>query len=266
MKLLTREQSHNLDSYAIDKCKISSIDLMNSAGEKVAETVKNQTGDDTGAKILIICGKGNNGGDGFAAATYLKEEGYNIEIHSLVEKNSIKTDSRYFFERCVALSCPISFGMGPEDLSDPDIIVDGILGTGFRKKLRPDILPWIEWINERSAFVIAIDIPSGLDCDTGQISPNAVIANKTIAMGYNKVGMFLMNGKDYSGSIEPVDIGFPKKETFSHEDLQWSLFNEKEIPNILKNIRTHTNHKPHKKICTKSCACCQPVYAYATCQ
>ena len=247
MKLLTREQSQNLDSFAIDKCKISGIDLMNSAGEKVAETVKYQIGDDTESKILILCGKGNNGGDGFAAATYLKEEGYNIEIHSLVEQDSIKTDSRYFFERCVALSCPISFGMEPDDLSDPDIIVDGILGTGFRKKLRPEILPWIEWINERSAFVIAIDIPSGLDCDTGQISPNAVIANKTIAMGYNKVGMLLMNGKDHSGSIEPVDIGHPKKESFSHEDLQWSLFNEKEIPNILKNIRTHTyKHKQGK--------------------
>ena len=134
MKLLTREQSQDLDSFAIDKCKIPGIDLMNSAGEKVAETVKNQIGDDTGAKILILCGKGNNGGDGFAAATYLKEEGYNIEIHSLVEQENIKTDSRYFFERCVELSCPISFGMEPDVLSDPDIIVDGILGTGFREK------------------------------------------------------------------------------------------------------------------------------------
>ena len=86
MKLLTREQSQDLDSFVIDKCKIPGIDLMNSAGEKVAETVKNQIGDDTGAKILILCGKGNNGGDGFAAATYLKEEGYNFEIHSLVEQ------------------------------------------------------------------------------------------------------------------------------------------------------------------------------------
>ena len=89
MKLLTREQSRNMDSFAIDTCKISGIDLMNSAGEKVAETVKYQIGDDTESKILMLCGKGNNGGDGFAAATYLKEEGYNIEIHSLVEQDSI---------------------------------------------------------------------------------------------------------------------------------------------------------------------------------
>ena len=117
MKLLTREQSQDLDSFAMDKCEISSVDLMYSAGKKVAEAVQYQITGDTESKILILCGKGNNGGDGFAAATHLKEEGYNIKIHSLVEHDYIKADSRYFFEQCVELSCPIFFGIKPDALS-----------------------------------------------------------------------------------------------------------------------------------------------------
>ena len=247
MRLLTREQSQDLDRFAMDKFGISGVDLMRSAGRKVAEAAQHQVADILDSQILILCGKGNNGGDGFAAAFTLHKQGFNIQVHSLVEQKLINGDSSHFFEKCMQTGCSISFGMELPDFSDPDIIIDGLLGTGFRNELKPEFLPWIDLINNSGAFVISIDIPSGLDCNSGLILPTAVRANKTITMGFVKVGLCLAHGKDHSGSIEPVDIGFPSIATMNQEGLSWNQIDKTDIPSLLQNPATNTyKHKQGK--------------------
>ncbi|MBU0528862.1 NAD(P)H-hydrate dehydratase [bacterium] len=208
MKLLTKEQAQELDRIAIENMGIPGIDLMGSAGSAVAEYVQNMLAGIHNPKVAIICGKGNNAGDGYKTALDLQEIGLNLYLFIIPTKNEIKGDSLFYYEQCVKKNITLTHSVEPPK-QKYDLIIDAILGTGFAEELRAPISDYTKWINNQKSLVLSVDIPSGVNANSGRVAKNAVIADTTVTMGMIKIGMTLEPGKSQCGEIIPVDIGFP---------------------------------------------------------
>ena len=241
MRVITREQSQNLDRMAMGDYGISGEDLMGNAGLKLAEFIRLNLVDIHSPKVGIVCGKGNNGGDGFAAGERLHLWGFNVTIYAMVENNAIDGDALIYSDRCQKNGLQIRFNNQlPSTIPKFDLMVDAVLGTGFSGSVRADTIPWLEWINT-CKLIVSADISSGVDATTGTADPHAVNADDTVSMGYSKLGMSIEPGKSFSGHIHSVDIGFP--DIINELDGRlWSVISEKEIRAILKPL-AKTTHK-----------------------
>ncbi|NOZ03948.1 MAG: NAD(P)H-hydrate dehydratase [FCB group bacterium] len=209
MRILTRNQAVALDRIAIDEMGIPGTTLMGNAGAEVAKKAIEMLNGIHEPRVAIVCGKGNNGGDGFVTALELYGKGITPTIFSLPDEENIKGDARHYFLRCREQNLPIVHGRTLPSENAFDLIVDGLLGTGFRGELRDPLNQWTDWINQAGVPVLAIDIPSGVDANSGLVAASAVKATATVTMGHVKVGMLLEPGKQYCGEIIPVEIGFP---------------------------------------------------------
>ncbi len=177
----------------------------------------------TGKRTLAVCGSGNNGGDGYALASIMKDQGLNVSVLRVSEKFS--EDGRYYYDRCLAKDVPcFLYGMtaGEADGSaawteacgDYDILVDCMLGTGFAGTPKEPIATVIRSINaahEAGAYVIAADINSGMNGDTGE-AELAVISDLTVSIGFYKKGLFTGRAPELIGSLANVDIGIVLEE------------------------------------------------------
>jgi NAD(P)H-hydrate epimerase len=208
MKLLTKEQAQELDRIAIEQMGIPGVELMGRAGSAVADYAQNMIAGIHNPKIAIVCGKGNNAGDGYKAALELQKVGLKPNIFIIPDKKEIKGDSLFYFEQCIKENITLKHSIEPPK-QKYDLIIDAILGTGFEGKLRNSVLEYAKWINDQNSLVLSIDIPSGVDANNGNIADNAIMADATVTMGMTKVGMTLEQGKSHCGDIIPVDIGFP---------------------------------------------------------
>ena len=182
MRILTSEQAYFLDKTSIDNFGISSIDLMGNAGQRIAINIEEILAKVSKPKILIFCGKGNNGGDGYAAAIILKKRGYSVIIHSTIPVNNIINEALFFYNQCIELKISISYGVSIDETIKADLIIDCILGIGFKGKVRDEIIPILTWVNKADTKVVSIDLPSGLNCDTGVVQDVAIRADVTIAL------------------------------------------------------------------------------------
>ena len=208
MKLLTREQSRELDRIAIDKMGIPSIELMGKAGSAVAENALKLIAKVHAPKIAIICGKGNNAGDGYKAAIDLQKIGLNPQVFILYSKSDIIGDSLIYYKKCLSDNISVEHSLEPPERKF-DLIIDAIFGTGFVGKVKHPILDYTKWINNQNTLVLSVDVPSGINANNGNVAENAIMADATVTMGMTKVGMTLEPGKSHCGDIIPVDIGFP---------------------------------------------------------
>lgn len=165
-----------------------------------------------GKRTLIICGSGNNGGDGYALAEIMKDHDLDVTLLRVSEKFS--EDGRYYYDRCMQKKVPaVRFSAGEAagmDFAGYDILVDCMLGTGFAGVPRGQIAEAIRAINEAheksGAFVIAADINSGMNGDTGE-AELAVKSDLTVSIGYYKTGLFRGMASSLIGSLVNVDIG-----------------------------------------------------------
>ncbi len=217
IKILTGSQMAEIDNKVTQELKIPVEILMENAGSAVAQSIFEITEDEQSETVLVICGKGNNGGDGFVAARHLIENNIDTTVISLYRENELSqaallnhnilkhfTDIIYFDE--------IDLEYLTELVSSSDIIVDAILGTGLSSPVKDKISEVIDIINQNSCgTVVAVDIPSGLDSQSGKILGNAVIADYTVTFFAPKLGTILHPGTDISGEIILCDIGIPKK-------------------------------------------------------
>lgn len=199
-KIYTVAQMRTADKYTIDMLKIPSQELMRRAGEGIAEEVAAMAGADD--KILVVCGTGNNGGDGYVCAQSLLLRGLNVSIFALegnLSPDCEREKSRYRgqFSRVVV----------------GDIVVDCIFGTGLSRAVEGRAEEVINAINDCGARVVAADIPSGLSGDSGKVLGTAVRAAKTVAIGGCKTGFYLSDGLDYCGDIVLKDIGISSNQT-----------------------------------------------------
>ena len=224
MRLLTRNQSQILDQVSMEKMGISGLTLMENAGKEVARVSGSVLeGEKKEKQIVICCGKGNNGGDGFSAALHLNQ--YNLTIFSIPEKSDISGDSLHFYTKCIEKGIKIIHGYELPISKEYDLIIDGLIGTGFSGGMRTPLKKWTKWINQQDCTVVAIDIPSGVNANTGSASEDAVKADFTVTMGWTKVGMMLNPGSRYCGKVYPVHIGFPDVLD-QLEGMKWRSFEE----------------------------------------
>jgi ADP-dependent NAD(P)H-hydrate dehydratase / NAD(P)H-hydrate epimerase len=241
-KLSGTAQSREMDRKTIEEFGIDGFTLMEIAASGAASGIRTAAGDRR--KGLFVCGKGNNGGDALAAARYLCEDaGHSAAILFLMGDSDISPDAkknlsllRKLKKHGTDITLPGS--LDTLTLSNFDYIVDGIFGTGITGAVREPVSGVIDRINGSGLPVFAMDVPSGLDADTGRVSGSAIRATHTFTFGTNKPGFWLNGAKEYTGVVHVVHLPFPNylRETVA------SLINE-ELSGRLPDIKREASHK-----------------------
>ena len=212
MKVSTVEQMRNLDRGAIEKFKIPDTVLMEDAGEAVYFVIHNEFGI-RGKRFIVFCGIGNNGGDGFVVARKLHSNGGLVTVFLLEDSKKLTGCARDNFETISTFPIQIqrltSLEQIPPYISTCDAIVDAIFGTGLTRGVGGKYREVIELINESQKAVFSVDIPSGVNGDTGQIMGCAVKADYTVTFGLPKLGNLLYPGFGLCGKLYVTHISFP---------------------------------------------------------
>jgi hydroxyethylthiazole kinase-like uncharacterized protein yjeF len=197
-----------LDEWAIHELGTPGLELMERAGRGLSDLVLEQA--PTG-RVAVVCGKGNNGGDGLVAARRLRELGREVDVLMLGDPGELRGDAR---TNCERLPGPPPVPFTAAALRQAAGIVDAILGTGFSGEPREPAAGAIQAINDAAqaaprALVIACDVPSGVDASTGEVSGVAVRARATATFHAAKPGLWIAPGKDHAGEIRVIGIGIP---------------------------------------------------------
>lgn len=185
--------------------------LMENAGKCVADAVM-ELAPKPGSRIIIVAGKGGNGGDGLAAARFLRAYGHRVEVVLLYPHSEVShPDARLNLEHLKRAGLPLKHPRDPSSLGgmlqDAQVIVDAILGTGAKPPLRPPVAPAIRAINQSPAKVVAVDVPTGVDPDKGPLGIEIVRADITVAMHYYKPGYTA--AQEYLGELRLCNVGIP---------------------------------------------------------
>ena len=212
---VTAAQMKEIDRLTIERFGIPALTLMENAGRAVADHAMRMAAKDR--PILIVSGYGNNGGDGFVAARCLIEAGRDV-ILFLAGKPKVTTpETEANLGKLINLRCKARLIATEGDidavfasLPPCGLVIDAIFGTGMRGPLDAFYAKLIDTINRSGAPVLAVDIPSGLDADTGLPSPAAVRANATVTLGLPKAGFRNMAAKAFTGDVTIADIGIPE--------------------------------------------------------
>ncbi len=217
MKVATAAEIRQLDREAIDTLGIPGIVLMENAGLQVVQVMNAYFPHLKQQKVLVACGKGNNGGDGLVVARHLNNQGVDVRVTLLTEKPQLKGDAKINFDIAEKMNIPIVEITSNEQLPafrnlllQADIVVDAILGTGLNDAVKGLYKHVIESINKAHKPIIAVDIPSGLSADTGMVYGSCIKADVTVTFAIPKRGVILYPAADYVGALEVVDIGIPK--------------------------------------------------------
>lgn len=209
---LSAAQMRLSDEYTINTLGVPSLTLMERAGRAVAERALALLKEADTKSVLVVCGGGNNGGDGFAAARILAENGISVTVLALSEK--LSPDAQKMREQYRG---KVVFSYSKEDFA---LIIDCIFGTGLSRDVGGVYAEVIDKINESGGRVLSADIPSGISGDSGLKMGAAVEADETVTIGEYKNGLILSDGRDYSGKITAADIGITvvgNKNTFMVE-------------------------------------------------
>jgi len=216
MILVTANEMQQMDRRTIESFGIPGRVLMENAGRGATRFFFEQFSDLKNKHIGVIAGPGNNGGDGFVIARYLAQSGVAVQVYLLAAGNRVKGDAAANLHLLKPLEIPVieipdekSFSVHQSDLADLDIWIDAILGTGLKSDVKGYFQNVIEFINALNKPVFAVDIPSGLNSDTGQPCGTCIRANATATFGFAKTGHMTYPGAGYTGALEIVDIGIP---------------------------------------------------------
>lgn len=197
------QQQRDLDAWAIEQLGIPGERLMERAGRALADVCQERRPD---GPVAVVCGKGNNGGDGLVTARLLRERGRDVRVLLLGDPADLRGDARTNLER---LPGPAPEAFSAAGLEEAVLIVDAVLGTGFSGQPREPALSAITAINASGAAVVACDVPSGVDASTGEAAGEAVKADATVTFHAQKPGLWIRPGKEFAGEITVVDIGIP---------------------------------------------------------
>ena len=210
MKAIGVSEMKELDRKAIEELGIPSIILMENAGREVSDIAVDMLVGAPGKKVAIFCGTGNNGGDGFVAARHLVNQDIEVSVYIVGKKSSIKNDP------LVNLNILEKMGVNINEISSPvkinvDLIIDAIFGIGLKGEVKEPVRSIIVDLNKKNIPIVSIDVPSGLDADTGRALGEAVRAKKTVTLEFAKKGFYINKAIEYTGEVITVDIGIPKK-------------------------------------------------------
>ena len=213
--IVTAEQMRALDHRTITEAQVPSVVLMERAGTGVVANLEALYGPVAGKKFVILCGKGNNGGDGFVIARLLRRKRARVHVLLLTPAIELSRDAKAMYQRFHRMAGPSSVSR-PADanaiqqrLTASDILIDAIFGTGLSNPVTGLYRDAIDAINAAGRLTVAVDLPSGLHADTGSILGAAVRANLTVTFGLPKAGLYCGNGIDCAGLVRLADIGIP---------------------------------------------------------
>lgn len=214
---LTRQQVRDVDRRAIDEFGMSGLVLMENAGRGVADALCARK---PNGPVVICCGRGNNGGDGYVIARHLDLRRIPVRVVLLTEPKALTGDAAANFailQKCdvpieilPALDSPERLETFQAALADADWIVDALLGTGATGEPRPPLDAAIDLINAAGKPVLAVDLPSGLDCDTGQPARHTTRAALTCTFVAEKIGFAAPGAAAFTGPVVVLDIGAPR--------------------------------------------------------
>ena len=227
-----------LEKAAIDEYGFSAYELMQRAGAAVFDVIQQDY--PQYKKILLLCGAGNNAGDGYIVAKLAQQAGYEVQLVSLVDPKTLKDAAQLAYQAWVEVD---DDALDKNDLSvinDSQIIVDALLGTGLTRDVAPEWSKWIDAVNQSSNPVISIDVPSGLMADTGGIAGIAIQADVTVCFIGLKQGMFTAQGKDVCGEIILNDLALPA-EVYAAVKNDAQLI--REVDYSLLPLRKPSSHK-----------------------
>ncbi len=244
------------DKYAVERLNIHGTVLMDRAADALFDALKAHIGKQK--NFAILCGKGNNGGDGWALAVKLLNISENVVCVSVSDKPT-SADALYFYDKCLErigysslniTDASVDFFSCAEAIKQADVIVDGIFGTGFSGEILKDgvIAKTIELANEnKKAFKLAIDIPSGADALYGKVSQTVFRADLTVSFAKPKIGMFSYPAKEFCGKIKIADIGIPN-EVFESFDSKYEIADNDAVKKYLPFRAANSNKGTFGKV------------------
>lgn len=214
--VMTRDEVRAFDSWAINTLGIPGIVLMENAGRSCAELIRDKLAKIAEPKVCIFCGTGNNGGDGYVIARHLLNNGFTVTVVISGDRKKIKGDAKTNLDILERMDQPVSqLNLDDSDIAgcveafaeSADMIIDSIFGTGLSGQLSNKYKQLIESINAQNCPVLAVDIPSGLDCDTGEPLGTAIKAKCTVTFVAVKKGFVSAGAAQYTGEIFVASIG-----------------------------------------------------------
>jgi len=213
---MTRDEVRAFDAWAINTLGIPGVVLMENAGRGCAELIQDKLKDAANPKVCIFCGTGNNGGDGYVIARHLVNSGFGVTVVVCGDRNKIKGDAKINLDVLERMDLSIehmnlaegNIAERVEGLcSGTDTVVDSLFGTGLSGQLRGEYRELIESMNACQCPILAVDIPSGLDCDTGEPLGAAIRAAATVTFVALKKGFTSPGAPGYTGEIFVASIG-----------------------------------------------------------
>ncbi len=222
-RLVTGAQMARIDRGAIER-GVSGIRLMDNAGRGAGRVLSDLVGGFPGEKIVVLCGKGNNGGDGFVIADLAASAGASVSAFLLAPADQVTGDARYHLDRARKNGLEVEEIIESRDLerirfalSDTSAAVDALLGTGIRGGPRGIVAGAIDTLRDAACPILAVDVPSGLDADTGRADGPCAAATRTVTFGLPKIGQFRFPGRSLCGTLHCVDIGLPRAAVNAEE-------------------------------------------------
>jgi hydroxyethylthiazole kinase-like uncharacterized protein yjeF len=248
MKLLKADEMKEIDRRASSEFGIPSLILMENAGLRTLEVIEEILGETKNRMIIILAGKGNNGGDGLVIARHLINSGAVVETYLTGQEEELTHDSRINYEillkmggRILPLSNEKDLDRLMLSLMNADLIVDALYGIGFKGSLNQFDSRLVKMVNWCRAPVVAVDIPSGVEADTGRVNGDAIKASHTVTFALPKIGLVLEPGKEYAGTLSVADISIPAV-LLEDNSIKTNLINEAMLSALLKP-RTANSHK-----------------------
>ena len=247
MYLVTAAQMQSLDRRTIEEAKVPGTTLMEKAGSGVVEALEKAFGSPSGKHVTVFCGKGNNGGDGFVIARLLRRKRARVHVLLFADPKELTGDAKIMHRRLIRTAGASVVTSLPDEgrtrhhSAHADFLIDALLGTGLSSPVKGRYQEAIMAMNASSAPTIAVDLPSGIHSDNGEILGTAVQASLTVTFGCPKLGLFLGSAIDHAGRIVTSDIGIPH-EYVKALSLNFQLLTPGTIRPLLPH-RPPTSHK-----------------------
>lgn len=216
--ILSTESMRAADSHTINN-GVPAATLMENAGKATFQIIETQYGPVGGKHVVLLAGKGNNGGDGLVVARLLHQAGARVTIVSLATSTNSSPETRENLEKVNSLECllvTVKSGKDLPQLDQPGLIVDALLGVGVESTLREPVRSLAAWANNQDVPIVSIDLPSGLSSSTGKASETCIHADSTVAVAALKLGHVLGVGPLVCGAVDVVDIGIPDTTIREH--------------------------------------------------
>ena len=248
MKLVNSQEMKQIDSKAINDYMIPGLVLMENAGIRTVEIVEEILDGAAGKTVLVLVGKGNNGGDGLVIARHLMNSGAQVFVFALGRPEAFPPDARTNFEILKKMGGQFYELQQEADLDslmicllNSDLIVDALYGNGFKGRLNDYEARLADMVNWCKKPVVAVDIPSGVDADTGLVHGTAIRAAHTVCFALPKIGLVLEPGKDYVGTLSVADISIPRTLLLDNQ-LKTNLITADMVGPFIK-LRPAESHK-----------------------